>query len=425
VAQTNVSPNNMKRDAMSGSYSKHKWTFAPRFRRQAFGWRSQPAIGRIREAVSEIKKTARKDPILGAEGAVLFIERVSPAIENVDGSSGAIGTSVRNAIAELAPIVARAPADDALRDRWLELLWRAVEADHMPYIESLQDFWGEMCAAPERASRWAEILAVPLRKLWGSKRDPGAYFHGTTACLSALYAAGRYDEILALLKGDPWEFWPYRKWGVKALVALDRKAEAIQYAEASRRREERHPGIAAVCEAILLSSGLVEEAYTRYAIEAGTRSTRLATFRAVMAKYPDKDPAVILADLVASTPGDEGKWFAAAREAGLLDTAIDLANRTPCDPRTLTRAARDMAAANPSFSIEAGMAALRWLVEGYGYEITWLDVWGAYHHTMKAAENAGRAPETRERIRHLVASETFGTKFVTKVLGAELGLDEG
>jgi hypothetical protein len=75
----------------------HKWTFRARFRRSAFGWRSQPAIKRIKEAVSEIKKAARKDPVMGAEGAVLFLEKLSPALEQVDSSSGAIGTAVNNA----------------------------------------------------------------------------------------------------------------------------------------------------------------------------------------------------------------------------------------------------------------------------------------------------------------------------------------
>lgn len=46
------------------------WEFAPRFRRAAFGWRSQPAITRIKEAVAEIKKVARKEPTLAAKGAV-------------------------------------------------------------------------------------------------------------------------------------------------------------------------------------------------------------------------------------------------------------------------------------------------------------------------------------------------------------------
>jgi hypothetical protein len=53
-----------------------------------------------------------------------------------------------------------------------------------------------------------------------------------------------------------------------------------------------------------------------------------------------KSPEDVLARLVASTPGDEGNWFAAAKDAGLLDAAIALAKRSPTDPRTLARAAR-------------------------------------------------------------------------------------
>jgi len=73
-----------------------------------------------------------------------------------------------------------------------------------------------------------------------------------------------------------------------------------------------------------------------------------------------------------------------------------------------------------SFAIEAGMAALRGLVEGHGYEVTALDVLNAYSYTMKAAENAGRTEETRKRIRDLVEKESFGERFVTQVLGQKL-----
>ncbi|MCF6239412.1 MAG: hypothetical protein L3J79_11505, partial [Candidatus Marinimicrobia bacterium] len=59
---------------------KHTWVFRARFRRDAFGWRSQPAIKRIKEAVSEIRKVARKDSALGGEGAVLFLVKISLAI---------------------------------------------------------------------------------------------------------------------------------------------------------------------------------------------------------------------------------------------------------------------------------------------------------------------------------------------------------
>lgn len=107
----------------------HKWTFARRLRRHAFGWRSQPAVLRVREAVSEIQKVARKDPILAASGAVQFLEKVSPALEHVDSSSGAIGTAVNHAIEACASTIAMAPVDDRTRDQWLDRLWEAHQND--------------------------------------------------------------------------------------------------------------------------------------------------------------------------------------------------------------------------------------------------------------------------------------------------------
>ena len=46
----------------------HRWQFRARFRRGGFGWKSEPAIKRIKEAVSEIKKVARREQLLAAEG---------------------------------------------------------------------------------------------------------------------------------------------------------------------------------------------------------------------------------------------------------------------------------------------------------------------------------------------------------------------
>jgi hypothetical protein len=404
------------------SVTKHAWTFSTRFRRHAFGWRSQTAIQRIKEAVSEIKKAASKDPVLGGEGAVLFLEKVSPAIEQVDSSSGAIGTAVNNAIDALVTIIANAPASDTQRDNWLERLWQAVGADDIPYIELLPDHWGTLCVTPERASRWADEFIDVVRMAWSPNPELQGYFKGTAACLSALLKAGRNAEVMELLENASHRFWNDRKWGVKALLAMGKKAEALRFAEDSRGLNEPSLMISEACEEILLASGLAEEAYSRYAIEANQKSTYLATFRGITKKYSHKKPADILKDLVTSTPGSEGKWFAAAKSAGLYDEAIELANRTPCDPRTLTRAARDMAETEPRFAVEAGVAALRWLVEGHGYEITGLDVRAAYGCTMKAAENAGCKPETFKRIRELVAGENFGERFVTRILGNELGL---
>ena len=141
-----------------GKAPRHRWTFAPRFRARSFGWRSAPAVKRVREAVTEIRRAARKDPILGAEGAVLFLEKVSPAIEQVDSSSGSIGTAVNRAIETLAPLIAGARVEDETRDEWLDRLWQAFLEDQMPYLESLGEYWGELCVTTERASSWADRL---------------------------------------------------------------------------------------------------------------------------------------------------------------------------------------------------------------------------------------------------------------------------
>lgn len=404
------------------SNTKHKWVFRQRFRRGAFGWRSQPAITRIKEAVSEIKKAASKDPILGGEGAVVFLEKVSGALENIDSSSGAIGSAVNWAIESLVPIVVNAPADDALREEWLERLWSAVQADDMSYIESLADYWGELCATPECASRWADSFIETVRMIWGPGRELSGYYHGIPACLSSLFKAGRNDEIIDLLKQAPYKTWHQRVWGVKALFATGKRSEAIRFAEGSRESNQSDCRISEACEEILLASGMVEEAYERYSLTANQKTTYLATFRAIAKKYPHKEPAVILKDLVAHSPGNKGKWFAAAKSAGLYEEAISLANSSPCDPGTLTRAARDMAETRPLFAKDAGIAALRWLAAGYGYEITSYDVVAAFDNTVKAAGRAGCLPETIEMIREIVSGDRPCNRLVSSILERELKL---
>ena len=397
----------------------YRWEFRARFRRHAFGWRSQPAVQRVKQAVSEIKAVTRRDPVLGAEGAVLFLERVSPALENVDSSSGAIGTAVHHAIEALALIIAAAPADPKTRDQWLDRLWAAHEADEMPYIEALTDHWGELCASKEVASRWADELVGITRMALSPDPKLHGFFHGTSACLSALCTAERYEEILDILEVDA--IWPYKRWAVKALVAMGKKAEAIRYAESCRSPWASAHDIDSMCEEILLSSGLIEEAYDRYGLRANRGGTYLATFRAVARKYPQKSQRDLLADLAGTTPGDEAKWFAAAKDAGLYDEAVALARSGPCDPKTLTRAARDFADKEPAFSLESGLLALRWLAEGYGYDVTSADVWSAYTHTMRAASNEGCADETLRRLRAIVVGEEAGG-FLKTVLGGYLGL---
>lgn len=382
---------------------KHAWAFAPRFRRGAFGWKTAPAITRIGEALAEIKACNRKEPVLAAEGAVLFLCKLSPALEHIDSSSGAIGNAVNRAIEILLPIIAEAPAVMVTRRQWLERLYQAHAEDQIPYIECLGDYWGELCACADLAGAWADRFTGTVEQMWSRYPAEHGFFHGTTMCLSALLAAGRYDRLLALLAKCPYPFWTYRLWGVKALLGLGRKTEALRYAEATNGANEPFDQIAAACEAILLSSGLADEAYQRYALAANRAGTYLATFRGICRKYPHKKPEDILRDLIAGTPGEEGKWFAAAKDARLFDVALACARRSPVDHRTLLRSAADFATSNPDFALNSGLLALYWICAGRAYEATVGEVQAAYDLTIQAAEHVQGKEAAQAQIRQMLA----------------------
>jgi hypothetical protein len=165
--------------------------------------------------------------------------------------------------------------------------------------------------------------------------------------LSALYAAGRHEELLALIAKSEYRHksWHNRVWGAKALAAAGKGAEAIRYAEDSKGLNAPLTAIAAFCEGVLLDSGCADEAYARYAVAATYATTNLATFKAIVKKYPHMPRESILRDLVASQPGNEGKWFAAAKDNG-IDTGNGLLGAkswAACERRLATIRFLDMA----------------------------------------------------------------------------------
>ena len=353
-----------------------------------------------------------------AEGSVLLLEKLSPALERVDSSSGSIGNAVNKAIEALVPIMIAAPADDATRMLWLERLFQAHADDDIPYIESLAEYWGELCTKPEIANQWADKLLGATTTALSRDGNMRAFFHGTPACLSALYCAGRHDELIELLKLET--FWSYKRWAVKALAAKGMTYEAIELAENSRDAWASDLDIDRLCEAMLMSLDLQDEAYHRYGLRANWSGTYTAWFRAVARKYPDKKPADILHDLSLETPGEEGKWFAAAKDAKLFTEAIAFARLSPCSPQTLTRAARDFATEQPVFAAEAGMTSLHWLMQGFGYDITSADVRDAYTYTVQAAENSGNSVQIRNWIEELIAQNANRDDFVSNILLRQL-----
>lgn len=200
----------------------------------------------------------------------------------------------------MVPIIANANVDVKTRQAWLDGLFKAYAEDKMPYIEILADYWGDLSASQTLASIWADKLIGTTRMAWSSDKNLQGHFHGASACLSALYLAERYDEILALIKDN--SIWPYKQWAVKALAAMGKIDEAISYAESSRNHRTNDRCIDSLCESILISSGPLEEAYQRYELRASNSNTYLMTFRAIARKYPNKSAKEILADLIKTTP---------------------------------------------------------------------------------------------------------------------------
>ena len=153
------------------------------------------------------------------------------------------------------------------------------------------------------------------------------------------------------------------------------------------------------------------------AFQATSANTSIATFRAIAKRYPGIEPSRILGDLIASTPGEEGKWFATAKTLEQYDLALALARRAPVDPKTLVRAARDHVKNQPAFALEVALMALYWMARGEGYELTGADVGAARDHAAAAAGTTGI--QVSERIAGQVAGNGTAARWVRQCLGLD------
>ena len=394
------------------------WEFTKRFRRGAFGWRaSRMASERIAEAIAEIQAVARHDPLLAADGAVRFLVKLSPALEQVDSSSGALGGAARAAVDALVPFIAQAPADAAAREKWLEQLLEAIQNDDPPYLESMDDRWGELCATPEIATRWADRLTDLVQHVNAERRRGKHEFtRADSLCYSALFSAGRHDELIKLIGGDPRPMWRDLLWVGRVKVARSEIDEAIEFMAKSVDPWTPMAGLARFAEGVLLNAGRRTEAYAKYALEANRATTYLATFRLIAGKYPEVDPDRLLLDLIATTPGGEGKWFATAKTLKRFELAMQLAWKSPCDPKTLIRVARDHVGKAPAFAAEVALAALHWICQGRGYELTSLDVQMAYRFAQEAGDALGQSDRVALRIQTMLQPATREVRWVREML---------
>ena len=383
--------------------STFDWDFKPKFRAKALGWSgSAQAVQRLKSAAAELKKAAKTEPVRAAEGAVYLFTRIWPALEQVDGSSGALGAAVTRTQHELIPVIATAPAEATTRSRWLERLWEAMEEDGVGYLDPTGERWGEICASIELASMWADRLIPNVRSAWTDTRY--RFAKGASACLSCLLFAGRHQDLWALLDLQRTAFWPYRQFGFEALAREGRIDDALVYAEASAGHQ-RDPGIDSACEKLLIAAGRSDEAYAKYAIRSNAEnSTGLNAFRAVAKKYPDIPPARILLDLAAASH-DCGRYFAAAKDAGLLDLALKFAVQGSPDPSTLSRACRDFLDKDPAFALAIGQIAMQRYLDGFGYEVAPWDWADCYQHYAAASERMGESPEALAWVKRLAETK--------------------
>jgi hypothetical protein len=385
-----------------------RWAFVGRLRPRALGWRSARAASeRVREAVLEIQAAAREDPLEAAEGAVRLIERLEPALENVAGSR-ALGAAVRHALGELIPLIHGAPADLRVRSAWLARLWEAYCASYLDLLEPLGERWGELCAEPELAAQYADLL-VPLlaEHLDAENGDSFALEHVAEPCLSALLAADRPRAALSLLARAPRAAWHLRRHGVRALLPLAGPDAAVDYAESSRstRFPEHGDAIDRTCESILLAAGRTSDAWHRYALPLASRHPGFATFRRLAANYPGDERALLVA-LIAAAPS--AGWFTTAAHLGHLDLALELAQRLPCDPRAVARSGRDHLATHPHVSLALALASLRWLASGHGPSVTPFDIQRTHSLALTAARRLALLAPVRAEIRSIVASASDG-----------------
>ena len=407
--------------------ARHTWAFRAGLRSRAFGWSgTRKAIDRLDAAVGEVVAMTRADAALAGEGAVLLLEKISPAICEIDSSSGALGNATHSLVETLVPIIAAAPVTAPTRQKWLERLFNAYQEDDPPYIESLGYHWGELCASPMIASRWADDLLPSVRGAMADRRrGVHAFTKSGTPCLSALFSAGRFDELTQVLALDPKPFWHDQQWAAKVLATRGDVDGAVRAIEAMRGPYAPDAALSALAEQMLLDAGRSDEAYARYAVVANFANTHIATFRAIAKRYPLIAPEHILGDLIASTPGQEGKWFATAKTLKQYDLALALAQRSAVDPKTLVRAARDHQKTQPAFALGVALAALRWMARGAGYEITSAEVSAARDHALAAGQNMGQGEQwigesVTQRIAQCVAGPEPAARWVRQCLGLPL-----
>ena len=100
--------------------------------------------------------------------------------------------------------------------------------------------------------------------------------------------------------------------------------------------------------------------------------------------------------------------------------AVDLIQRSPADPRTLTRAAKDFCTSQNDFATECALAALHWIAQGHGYEVTAWEVQEAFDALIAATRaSGGDVKQAKARVHSLITGSS-AQKFMLAALQRSL-----
>jgi len=157
------------------------------------------------------------------------MERLWPALQQIDGSSGALGNAVRRTLEALIPVSIAAPADSQTRSKWMDRLYEAVCEDGVEYLMPVEEQWGAICGSRELATQWADRMLPLVREVWGGRRSD-SWVVGATLCLSCLLETERFEELQELLLLPTHRFWHFDKFGAEALDLVG-IAEIVQHGE--------------------------------------------------------------------------------------------------------------------------------------------------------------------------------------------------
>ena len=189
----------------------------------------------------------------------------------------------------------------------------------------------------------------------------------------------------------------------RGFAETGRWEEAVAFADSVRDAGHDKISIDLFCEKVLIHQGRSDEAYRRFGLDAATGTTNLAIYRSLVRTYPERNRRQLLLDLI-ETRGDKGKWFAAAKDAGFLDIALECAALHNADPSTLVRAARDFCGKEPKFAATVALFAVTHLLTGGGYDPPVSDVNEAVKHLFAAARQIGAVGWAHQNLGRLVAS---------------------